>query len=162
LSGDQQFHLIFFGGAGKPLELKSKRLVPATREHKDEVAEFLETVIPEHETLVLPALERAFEVLKDVDPSRRALICLLSDGAFEGFAGGTNEYKGLTGNKAVVKLLDDRNKKVQYRDANGQLTEGREVQINTFLYLGRDPKAIEVMEEIAKMHDGDFTHVTGY
>jgi biopolymer transport protein ExbD len=158
LDESKKFHLIFFRGR-EPIENSPRKLVAATAENKLQVGEFLDGIIPEKETLVLAALSRAFDVLKAGDPKARKVIFLVSDGGFEGYAGSNNEYKDLTGNKAVLAWLYDNNRKVKVRDAEGHVAMRREVQICTFLYHGKDPEAAKVMKEIATWHDGEFTHI---
>jgi len=159
LDPSQRFHVIFFGEKKEPLELDARRLMPATPEHKLAVAQFLDKIAPTGQTLVLPALERAFAVCRAAKDERSKLVCLLSDGGFEGFIGGTNEYKGKTGNKAVLAWLDDNNEKTEERDLHGDLVPRRKIQVYTFLYRGDDPEAVKVMKEIASQHNGLFTHV---
>ena len=162
LDPSQRFHVNFFGEKKVPIELESRKLVPAVDENRREVGKFLEDTIPQGNTLVLPALERAFAVLGAPTPggeSRRKLICLLSDGGFEGSVDGQNEYKGLTGNAAVVAWLNDNNPKVSYKDDNGNIKTRRKVQINTYLYRGDVPNDLAVMKQIAAEHDGYFTHI---
>ena len=158
LDESQKFHLVFFAGR-EPIEAPAKKLVPATAENKLAAGEFLENIVAEGQTLVLPALERAFAVLKEGDPEAAKLVLMLSDGGFEGFVGLTNEYKGLTGSKAVLKWLDEHNEKIQARDQEGNRVTHRRVQIYTFLYRGDLPEDIEAFKQIAAEHGGKFTQV---
>ena len=97
--------------------------------------------------MVLPALKRAFQLLKYSDPRRPGrLIYLLSDGDFAGISGGST-YKGLDGNEAVVQWLRDNNPK---QEAKGL------VHVNTFLYLNKDAEAIKVMKTIKEENGGRF------
>ena len=169
LAASQRFHVIFFGGEKEQaVELEAHGLVEATRENKEETGEFLMNIRAEGQTLVMKALDRAFAVLEKSDKPggkpRDKLIFLLSDGAFEGFVGGTNEYadrtgKKWTGNEAVLKMLDDRNKKIKVLDENGRWQVRREVQVYTILYRGDEPKDIKIMQTIAAEHNGRFTHI---
>ncbi|MBS3733559.1 MAG: VWA domain-containing protein [Phycisphaerae bacterium] len=152
LRASQQFHLIFFG-PDEPVEKSPRRLVPATDANKRAAAPFLGRLVPEGQTQVLPALKRAFEVFEAEPNEGKKLICLLSDGDFEGLGQTSNRYKGKTGNEAVVAWLADHNSD---DDSDGR----RDVEIQTFLYRGDDPDAVEVMKKIAAEHGGNFTHVT--
>ena len=154
LSKDQNFHMVFFGDEKKPVEFGPSKLVPAEEEYKIEAAAFLEELVPQGQTLVLPALKRAFEALRKTDKDRIKVVFLLSDGSFEGFGGRHNAYKGLTGNKAVLAWLDDNNRKIATAEG-----EQREYKIYTFLYKGDDPDGKDVMRKIAKAHEGLYTHV---
>ena len=105
-------------------------------------------VIPTGSTTALPALRRAFAVLKKADTSnnrRGKLVMLLTDGQFSGIGGGSR-YKGAVGNEAVIKWL---------RENNSQ----SEVHINTFLY-GSDPVAVKVMGQIAAEHGGKLKRIS--
>ena len=140
----QDFHVILFA-EDKAMENPPRRLVSATPENKIGLVQFLEGVRAAGQTTALPALKRAFAVLKRADPRRKGkLIYLLTDGVFAGLGGGSR-YKGLSGNQAVVQWLRDNN------------TDGQ-VHINTYLY-GRDEEAIKVMTSIAKENGGVFTPI---
>jgi DNA-directed RNA polymerase subunit RPC12/RpoP len=155
LNPTQHFHLIFFGPR-TPLEMDVRRLVPATEEAKIEVARFLDGLVAEGQTIVLPALERAFAVLRQGESRAEKLIFLLSDAGFESYGRARNEYRGLVGNEAVKAWLDEHNRKVPAPDG----TLRREVRIFTFLYRGKDPEAVKLMKQIAADHDGEF-HMVG-
>ena len=129
----QNFHAIFFN-IGPPLENRPKRLVPATRENKRDVAHFLDKVIAQGRTDPVPALSRAFYVL-DRAPrrSRGKVIFLLTDGDFPN-------------NKAVLSLIDKRNARKQ-------------VRINTIMLNYRGSLATQVMKRIAADSGGRFTFV---
>jgi len=155
---DQRFHLIFFGPR-EPVENSPRRLVPATEANKRLAAGFLssEKIKPEGDTLVLPALARAFELLRAAEPKRRKAVFLLSDGGFENTLGRQNEYKGLTGNEAVRAYLRDNNVRNPAAGAGGSR---RLAQIYTCLYRGDEAGAKSVMQQIAEDHGGQFKHVS--
>ncbi|MBS3733558.1 MAG: VWA domain-containing protein [Phycisphaerae bacterium] len=147
---DQYFHLIFFG-PDEPVEHAPRRLVAATNAAKIEAGRFLYGLTPQGRTQVLPALKRAFEVFDAAPSDGRKLICLLSDGDFEGLGQTHNAYKGKTGNEAVLAWLSDHNVD---RDGDGR----RDVTIQAYLYRGDDPDAVSVMQTIGDEHGG-FAHV---
>ncbi|MDY6914007.1 MAG: vWA domain-containing protein [Planctomycetota bacterium] len=142
----QDFHVIFFAEQ-EVLESPHRRLVPAKPQHRIEAAEFIEGVEPRGSTTVLPALSRAFAVLKRADKRRRGkLIYLLTDGDFAGMGGGSR-YKGLSGNEAVVAWLKDNN-------------QSGEVHVNTYLYGWQPKSAVDVMKKIAEQHGGRYKYVS--
>ena len=150
----QDFSVILFSN-NKYLEGPQKRLVSADFSNKLAANRFLKKVTASGQTTVLPALKRAFAVLKYADRSRPGkLVYLLSDGDFAGVTGGstyvTNDGRTLNGNEAVVQWLRDTNKK-----------DPKEmVYINTFLYLGRQDAAIKVMKTIAHENGGGFSQIS--
>ncbi len=158
LDENQKYHLIFFGKE-EPLEAPPRNLVFATPENKMETGEFIKSAIPEGSTILIPSLKRAFEVLLHAPDDAEKLICLLSDGDFEGVGGATNVYGQYTGNEAVVQWLNDHNPKIQVRDESGNLVTRRKVRIFTFLYRGDEQSAIDVMKKIAAEHNGEFYHI---
>jgi len=129
---EQDFHVILFA-AGPPIEAEPKRLVPATNEHKQSVARFLKTVRAEGQTNPVPALERAFQVLRRADARPGKLIYLLTDGVF-------------ADNERVLETIARGN-----RD--------KEVLIHTFLYGDRPPEAERVMRRIAEDNGGRFRFI---
>ena len=138
LNGDKQDYHVIFLADGKPLEKSPKRLVPATRKNVRETAGWLETDVTESEsglTKAIPAMERAFAVLKNRKGG--SLIHLLTDGSFKDDIGG---------NAAVLGYIKSKNK-------------DKKVHINTFLYGVRPPQAVEVMEKIAKQNGGKYRFV---
>jgi hypothetical protein len=129
----QDFHVIFFN-VGPPLENPPKRLVPASRENRGEVAEFLDKVIPQGKTDPVPALMRAFEVLARANSKPGKLIYLLTDGDFPN-------------NKQVLMALARKNVK-------------KEVHINTYLYGYEGKHAMEVMARIAAENGGRYKYIS--
>lgn len=147
LQPSQDFTIILFSD-NEYIEGPSKRMVFATLENKLAANTFLEDITASGATTVLPALKRAFQLLKfPADPRKKGkLIYLLSDGDFEGLGGGST-YNGMRGNEAVIRWLQDNNTK----DAS----KGR-VHVNTFLYLSNDDEAKKVMQTIATENGGYF------
>ena len=129
----QDFHAIFFN-IGPPLENTPRRLVPATRENKEDVAHFLDKVIAQGRTDPVPALNQAFEVLARANSKPGKVVYLLTDGDFPN-------------NKQVLTALARKNVK-------------KEVRINTYLYEYRGPLAVEIMERIAKENRGEYKYVS--
>ena len=129
----QDFHVIFFN-VGPPLENPPKRLVPASRENRGEVAQFLERVIPQGKTDPVPALMRAFDVLGRANSKPGKLIYLLTDGDFPN-------------NKQVLTALARKNVK-------------KDVHINTYLYEYEGKHAMEVMKKIATENGGRYKHIS--
>ena len=135
LNGDKQdYHVILFA-EGKPLEKNPPRLTSATRKNVTETAKWLEADITcGGDTKAIPALERAFAVLKGRKGG--SLIYLLTDG----------DFKDPGGNLAVLGYINNQNK-------------DRKVHINTFLYGTRPKLAVEVMEKIADQNGGRYQYV---
>jgi hypothetical protein len=75
LAAENEFHVIFFS-SGPPVEMPTRRLVPATDRNRGLAFEFIDGVIPRGETDPSQALERAFAAKPD-------LIYLLTDGEFD-------------------------------------------------------------------------------
>lgn len=147
----QDFTIIFFSDS-QFIEGPQKRLVSAEMANKIAAVKFLKQVNAQSSTMVLPALKRAFQILKFSDASKAGrLIYLLSDGDFAGISGGST-YKQFSGNEAVVQWLDDNNPKEEVKGL---------VHVNTFLYLNKDPEPIKVMETIAKRNGGRFRLISG-
>lgn len=140
LNSKQTFHIILFT-SGKPLEIPPGRLISATMENKRKAAKFLKDVTPFTRTNPIPALERAFAVLKGANKQGK-LIYLLTDGMFS---------------DSVVSEIR-------------QLNEDKKVLINTYLYVYDPPDAPvtyidkvkrfkSVMEQIAKENGGKYKFV---
>ncbi len=129
LAPEIRYHVIFFS-SGKPVENPDRRLIPATPANKARTARFLEAVMPAKQTDPIPAMRRAFEVLRrDVAPGGK-LIYLLTDGEFPD-------------NDAVLREL-------------GKLNKDQRVRIDTILYHYRPPVAERVLETIAERNGGKF------
>ena len=133
LSPAQRFHVIFFA-TGKPKENPPRRLVPATVENKRIALKFLHEIIPEGQTDPIPALQRAFAVLKAAPGSKKGqLIYLLTDGEFPD-------------NEKVLQEIRRLNAK-------------RTVHINTILHWHHSPEVMKVLQQIAKENKGTFKFV---
>jgi len=155
LRPEQDFTIILFGD-GNFIEGPQKKIVLAKLENKVAAVNFLRDITASGPTTVLPALKRAFQVLKFADPTKPGrVIYLLSDGDFAGIAGGS-QYKAadgrvLNGNEAVIQWLRENNLK---DEKNGR------VRVNTILYLNKDEDAKKVMDTIAKESGGRFKLIT--
>lgn len=132
LRESQFFHIVLFA-EGKPIENPPKRLVPCTRENKKDAAKFLSGITAEGQTNPVPALERAFQVLRGAKKQGK-LLYLLTDGVFPD-------------NEKVLSAIRKMN------------TDKRKVYINTFLYGNKPPEAVDVMTRIAKENGGRYTFV---
>lgn len=134
LKPEQSFHVILLTD-GIPQEMKARRLVPATQDNKLQAADFLSAARPEGRTDPIPALNRAFAVLRDADRGRRGkLVYLLTDGVFPD-------------NDRVLRLI--RTTKEQDKD----------IFINTYLYGSQSPQAVDVLKDIAAKAGGLYKYV---
>lgn len=131
----QDYHVILFS-SGPPVESPARRLVSGTRNNKIQTAEFLEPVQAKGATNPLPALKRAFTVLRQANRSRKGkLIYLLTDANFPN-------------NQAVIDLIREEN-------------TSKDVSVFTYLYgYSPDPEFIKVMEKIANENNGKFKYVS--
>ena len=130
----QDFHIILFA-EGQPLENPPKRLVVANHQNKLQLAEFLIGVIAERRSDPIPALKRAFGVLRKANRLPGKLIYLLTDGQFTQPPGD------------VLRAIRAAN----HRD---------EVLINTYLYWYEDRQAIELMRQIAEQNGGRYRYIS--
>ena len=131
---EQDFHVILFSD-GPPEEISSKRLMPATEKAKLEAVKFLKGAMALDQTDPIPALRRAFAVLKKASRKRRGkLIYLLTDGVFPN-------------NKTVLDVIRMEN-------------PGKKVLINTFLYGKRPPVAVRVLKTIAMENGGVYKWIS--
>ncbi len=134
LSPKQTFHVIFFA-TGTPKENPPRRLVQADMSHKREAARYLKSIQPHGQTDPIPALERAFAVLKSL-PGRQKkgkLVYLLTDGDFPD-------------NEKVLRRIRELNPR-------------RDVTINTILHHFVVPGAMKVLKAIADENRGKFKFV---
>jgi len=100
LQAVQDFTIIFFS-ENEYIEGPRKSLVAAEMQNKLAATKFLKEITPSGATIVLPALKRAFQILKYADPRRPGrLIYLLSDGDFAGLSGGSS-YK-VSGSRTTI------------------------------------------------------------
>mgnify|MGYP000271125818 FL=1 len=133
LSPAQRFHVIFFA-TGKPKENPPHRLVYATVENKRLAVNFLNRIIPEGQTDPIPALKRAFTVLKAARGKKEGqLIYLLTDGEFPD-------------NEKVLQEI---------RKLNARHT----IHINTILHWHHSPNVMKVLKQIAQENGGVFKYV---
>lgn len=132
LQNTQMFHIILFA-EGRPIENAPRRLIPATRRNTKEAAKFLMEVTPETQTDPIPAINRAYAVLRGAK-KRGKLIYLLTDGVFPD-------------NQKVLHTIEEKN------------TGKNKVYINTFLYGTKPETAVDVMTRIANMTGGRYTFV---
>jgi len=151
LQRGQDFTIILFA-ENQCIEGPEKRLVLAELEYKLKANNFLKDITASGQTTVLPALKRAFQILKYADASKPGrLVYLLSDGDFAGMSGGSTytgaDGRALNGNEAVVQWLRDNNPKDEKKGL---------VHVNTFLYLNKDEDAMKVMDTVAKENGGRF------
>ena len=128
----QDFHVIFFS-TGKPVEFRPRRLVPATNQQKRQAGAFLDGIMAQGQTNPLPAMARAFAVLRRSSRKKGKLIYLLTDGEFPD-------------NKEVLKRLAEWNK-------------DKTVHVNTILHHHRPPEAERVLKQIAKENGGTYRYV---
>jgi len=75
LGEETEFHVIFYS-SGPPVEMPTRRLVPATERNKQLAFEFIDSIIAQGETDPSKALDRAFAVGPE-------LVYLLTDGEFD-------------------------------------------------------------------------------
>jgi len=148
------FTIIYFGDNGY-IQGPRRMLIGATLENKIEANRFLRDIAASGSTAALPALVRAFQVLKYGDARKRGrLVYLISDGDFAGLAGGsrytTAGGKKLDGNEAVLQWLRDNNPKKERKGL---------AHINTYLFGEPEEEAVKVMKAIAAENGGCFKHV---
>ena len=135
LKAIQDFHVILFSD-GPPVEGGARRLVPATEQAKLKAVRFLADKRALRQTDPVPALRRAFAVLKMADRGRKGkLIHLLTDGVFPD-------------NAAVLETIR-------------KLNSHKEVKINTYLYGNRPPVAVAVMKKIKDENGGQYKYISG-
>ena len=133
LGPEQDFHVILFND-GLPAENPPRRLVRATRENRRDLAHFLSRVVAYRRTDPVPALERAFAVLRQADPRLKGkVIFLLTDAEFPD-------------SKKVLRVV-------------ARLNRDKQVRINTFLYAYKPVHAERVMAKIAADNGGQYRFV---
>jgi hypothetical protein len=133
LSGKQCFHVIFYSEAeDEPREFEPKKLVPATKDYKKKLTNYMRGIIPCEQSDPVTALKRAFEVTSEAK-RKGSVVFLLADGLFPD-------------NGKVLETVNKSNK-------------NREVRICTCMYGNKPPEAVEVMRRIAKENKGKYTFV---
>jgi len=136
----QAFNVIFFQDSvqnpSSHIDL-APDLVMATVGNKKKLYTFLQDVVGQSSTHVIPALTQAFH-----QPTRPELLYLLTDGAFED-----------EGSQAVM-------------DAISRLNADKRVKVNTILFLGKDidpdelKEASDAMQKIATENGGVYNQVS--
>jgi len=121
LSPQQDFHIVTFAdGEGPPLEGPGNRMMAGSDDNAIEASEWLANMqTGRGPTNPIPALKRAFAVLRQAGPARKGQkwIYLLTDGEFGG-----------PGNEAV-------------REAVAALNKDKSINVSTWLYS--DPQAAD-------------------
>jgi len=141
LDGKQYFHVVFFGGR-RPKENPPRKLIRATEANKQAARAFVETIASSGVTQPIPAINRAFDVLRRARKSRPGkIIYLLTDGDF------TGEMR-FTDNEAVLAAIRSRN-------------AAREVVIHALLYGKRSAEGEKVLKTIAEENGGTYRFVEG-
>ena len=139
LKGQQEFHIVFFGGR-LPIENPPRQLIPASPVNKLQAIEFLKNAASSGITQPVPAIHRAFQVLGKADKARPGkLIYMLTDGDFSG-------EMNQTDNEGVLKALRERN-------------PNKEVKIVTLLFGQRTPEGEKVLKTIAADSGGTYQYV---
>ncbi|MBL7218829.1 MAG: VWA domain-containing protein [Phycisphaerae bacterium] len=135
MTPDRRFHVVLFSD-GRPIEKSPRAMTPATEKAKTSLVEFLKPVCASGKTDPIPAINRAFDVLKRKRGSAGdvAVIYLLTDGVFPE-------------NDSVLETIRRRN-------------AGRRIRINTILYGNRPPIAEEVMTRIASDSGGVYRFIS--
>ena len=136
----QDFHVVFFSPNrdDPPPENGPRQLTPATKQSKAAVADFLDTIQTSGDAVASPALQRAFEVLRQADTSEGRsgkLIYLLSDGDL-------NDWPDPI---EVIREMDP----------------DKGVRIYTFLYAEEEHgAAADMLKEIASESGGEYKYVS--
>jgi hypothetical protein len=129
----QNFHVVFISEGPEPAENPPGRLVRASRENKRKLVKFLQTVVAKGRTDPIPALRRAFAVLRqpNAEPGKR--IYLLTDGGFPD-------------PDAVLKTVR-------------ALNAAKKVEIYPVLFNSRNEGVVKLMRTIAKENGGRFRRI---
>jgi len=129
----QAFQVIFFS-SGRMAENSLRRLDRATEAARREAVAFTRTMQASDTTEVLPAIRRAFEVIRRAPGgSARSVIYLLTDGQF-------------ADNSSIVETI---------RRLNGRGA----IRIHTVLHHHHDPVAERVGKRIAQDNRGEYRFV---
>ena len=135
----QDFHVVFISSNrdDPPPENGPRQLTLATKQNRAAVADFLDTIQTSGVAVAAPALQRAFEVLRQVDTSEGRsgqLIYLLSGGDLSDWPDPIE----------VVREMDP----------------DKGVRINTFLYAVEEYEAAaDMLKEIASESGGNYKYV---
>jgi len=139
LDPKQDFHVIFFGGR-RPVESPEKKLLDANDTHKAATVKFLEGIPSSGVTQPIPAIRRAFSVLRKADKRRPGkLVYMLTDGDFSG------EMR-FTDNQAVLKA---------FRTLNAN----KDVVIHTLLFGKQSEAGEEILKIIAAENGGKYRFI---
>ncbi len=137
----QNYHIILFYGWGDYLENPPKELVTADYTNKEQTGGFFQDLqAPQgsgkgYESDVVPAFDRAFDVLAKADAELPGkLIYLLTDGL-------------LADPERILAAIRKRN-------------AGKEVLINTYLFAHKDPYAVKILSKIAGENGGRYKYVS--
>ena len=137
LQSSQTFQIIFFSDEAQPEQFGGAKgtLVDATRLNKKKAGRYItDKVVPRGQTDPVPALKRAFQVLRDAKKAG-SIIFLLTDGRFPD-------------NEQVLAAIKEGNVK--------------NVAIYTYLYGHQPEDAVRVMTKIATENSGKYTAVESY
>jgi len=116
---------------GEPLERSAGGLTPASAHTRQVTAEFLNSVEAGGRTYAVPAIRRAFEVLRKAPPRQPKLIFIIGDGFVD--------------NHRLLDAIEE--------------LWAFDVYINTFV-VGDDAEAHKVMQRIAENSGGVYRHMT--
>lgn len=131
LSEWQKFHFILMNTT-TPIEVPSDRLMRASQTNKLAAYNVLKNSLPGGQTDPVPALARAFAVLKNAEGGKT--IYLLSDGMYPD-------------EDALLSLIRRENK-------------DKSVAIFTYLFDERNPKAERLLKKIAADNNGKYLYVS--
>jgi len=138
LQESQVFQIIFFAGS-EPQQFGGPggTLVEATRLNKKKAIDYLESdIVARGQTNPVPAIQKAFEVLKRDAKKEGSIMFLLTDGRFPD-------------NEAVLNVINSMN-------------SDKKVHIYTYLYGKQPQEAVEAMKKIADDNNGEYTYVETY
>lgn len=124
LNDKNSMHIIFFS-SGDPLEMPTKRLVPATQRNKRMAFEFIESVDVAGQTDPADAIKRAFVL-------RPELIHLLTDGEFD------REIAGLVGRLNGAKKIVVNTISFIYRGGEKVLKQIAKENGGTYKFISED------------------------
>ncbi len=134
LSPDDRFNIIFFRGGDNDDEWRhpfSPKLQAASEENKAKARKFIDaTEVVGKGTNPMPALRLAFQQRPDA-------IEFLTDGQFDNVI----SYEGV-----IAEI--------------GQMNRQRRTQLNTTAFMSDDPRGEEVLQTLARQHDGRFIKVS--
>ncbi|HUU21913.1 MAG TPA: hypothetical protein VM389_05195, partial [Phycisphaerae bacterium] len=131
---DGQRFAVLFINSGRAKEVPSAALVQATVDNKRRAVEAISKVQAYGSASVIPAIERAFEILADApDDGEAKAIFLLMSGDF-------------VDNEKAIALIR-------------KLNAGKKVSVNTILLQFSNPEASALLRKIAEENGGQFKFV---